>query len=366
MLKRIIISTSLILASGLVANAATDVDDKEVKELIEQEFQSIDLDADEEISEENADGKFEFIDQAAQKSKTKEITIKNEFFESVKVVLSSENEKATVNNKEIYLNAYETNEAVTVSKGVQYDVEVYNLYNEYLGHIYKANTKSKNKISISPFLLIKDKPEAKKAESKAIKEEPKKQEIAIKVPEEKKEDSSGGFKSIKESSNYSHEIITHKETEETKIFRETEKKVTEEPKKEAEAVKEEKTEIPNTKIETCPTPKEIKITTTSSTKSPSKAVTEGDSKLRSIKVANISDDEIRINLIDPMGNPIGGGWTISNDVYVPQFLNLKSEPVNIEPGVKLLINNSKSEEIITKYAKDLNVDEKGNYVWFVD
>ena len=386
MLKRIIISASLLLASGLGLNAVAETDKEELKELIEQEFQTIDLDANEDLNDEDADGKFEFVDQSAQSSKTKQISVKNEFFESVKIILSTDDEKASIKNKEIYLNAYETNDSIQISKGIQYDIEVYNLYNDYLGYIYKANTKSKNKISISPFLLIKDKPAEKKKKPVLVNQEVKKQQVTIelapvaekpepeleKKPEEKKiveekvkeikesvtEETTTGYRSISESSNYSHEIITHKETEETKIFRAPEKII---PEDKNPKTTEKIPKLPE--LTETPSPKDITITTT---KTITNSINSSNAKVRGIKVANISDEEIHINLIDPLGNPIGGGWTISNDVYVPQFLNFQSEPVHIEPNVKLLINNSKSQEIITKFAKDLNIDEKGNYVWFVD
>ena len=382
MFKKIIISTSLALAFSL--NAAA-LDDKEQRELVEQEFQSMDLDAEEISSDENSDGKFEFIDPDKQSTDVKKIIIKNEFFESVKIILIAEDKDAKIQTQEVYLNAYENKNSIAISRGVSYTVEVYNLYNKYLGQIYKANVQSKNKISISPFFLITDKA-LKETKPILVNEKAKegaKQKIEIELDEvieeqekavealnkQLEEEVENSFRSITESTNFSSEIITHKDIEETKIFRET--TIEKETITTVESTNPSKKEIVEKVIEVeLPAPKENrqgkKKTSPATTEELKQTIYQANAKVRGIKVANISEEEIHIKLVDPLGQAIGGGWTISNDLYVPQFLNFKSEPIKIEADAKLLISNSKSKEIITKLAKDLNIDEKGNYVWFID
>ncbi len=87
---------------------------------------------------------------------------------------------------------------------------------------------------------------------------------------------------------------------------------------------------------------------------------------RYIKIANIGEENIHINIFQPNGNPIGDGWTISNDIYVPQYLNFQAQPIDIDPESELEILNSSQKLIAKKKAKDLNIDQKGNYVWFIN
>lgn len=335
---------------------AQTANSEEQMELIEQEFRSIDLDNGFDEKNEDSDGKFKFVEQ--NNTKVKQITIRNEFYESLKILLTSEDNKAELNDIEIYINAYETKNTINISKNIKYKVEVYNLYDEYLGHIYNANTQKNNKISISPFLLIADKKESPKEDGKTLKIKEAKEQVKQSDENNEELEQPAEFQAITESTNFSDKIITHKETEETKIFRETEEKASELESKEITSA----SEIPETEI---PKPKEIEINN-KKINNFIKPNSQLDIKARTIKVANISDSSVHIDMLDPEGKPIGGGWTIDNDIYVPQYLNLESKPVSIEPDVKLLINNIKSKEILTKFAKELNIDEKGNYVWFID
>jgi hypothetical protein len=136
----------------------------------------------------------------------------------------------------------------------------------------------------------------------------------------KEEDS---FKPIAKSKNFQSELITEKHDEETEIFRTANKQIND-------------------------------------------IYYAENNKTRNIKVANISDKTIRLKIEDREGNSIGGGWTVKNDIYVPQYLNFKSVPIEIKSDAKLIIENTDSDKVIKKLAKELNIDEKGNYVWFID
>jgi hypothetical protein len=125
-------------------------------QLQEQEFQTINHTKVKQ--EEDLTDKFNLINPKDQSTNIKKISIKNEFFESLKIVLEpiSEIPREGLIKKEFYLNAYENKEDIVVTRGIDYNVKVYNLYNEYLGEIFRPNVKSKSKLAISPFFLIKE------------------------------------------------------------------------------------------------------------------------------------------------------------------------------------------------------------------
>lgn len=89
-------------------------------------------------------------------------------------------------------------------------------------------------------------------------------------------------------------------------------------------------------------------------------------QVRKIKIANISNDDVVIEIENQASEKIGNGWMMTNDIYVPEFLDFNSEPVSLEPESVLIITSSKSKKVITKRASELNIDEKGNYVWFIN
>jgi hypothetical protein len=389
MIRKGIISllTLIALSAGVKAKEATESDIDEVskeeveeQKLQEQEFQTINhTNIDNKTNEEES---FDLINPKDPSTNIKKISVKNEFFESIKVVLEpiSEDMREDLIKKEFYLNAYENKDEVTVTRGVNYNVKVYNLYNEYLGEIYKPNIKSKNKLAISPFFLIRevktkrDKPilanqparEHNKDNENKDNENTETTKIQTKQTSQQTglESSKGdedNFKPITQSENFHSELITERHDEETEIFRTTNKESKNSTRDSSGQVKQ--------KPETSPQPKEINLR---SNKEPVISQTVNDiyyaenNKIRNIKVANISDKTIRLKLEDKDGTPIGGGWTIKNDLYVPQYLNFKSVPVEIKPDTRLIIDNSDTDTLIKKLAKELNIDEKGNYVWFID
>ncbi|MBT6842427.1 MAG: hypothetical protein HOA17_01350 [Candidatus Melainabacteria bacterium] len=85
---------------------------------------------------------------------------------------------------------------------------------------------------------------------------------------------------------------------------------------------------------------------------------------RSIKIANISDRDVHIDIIEPDNQAIGSGWTIHNDIYEPQFLNYGSKPIKLSASAKLILKPKDMEETVQE-AKDLIVDERGNFIWLI-
>lgn len=81
------------------------------------------------------------------------IDIKNEFHESVKLVLESKNANAEIKYKEIYLKPYQGLTDITISKNTDYKLELYNLYNKYIGYLINVDTKNAKLINVSPFYL---------------------------------------------------------------------------------------------------------------------------------------------------------------------------------------------------------------------
>jgi hypothetical protein len=355
MIKKSVISLLTLIALSARLESSKAVDDSTNKalnletsieeeksdpQLQEQNFKTIDY-ADIQQEDYLAD-KFKLINPRDQNTNIKKISIKNEFFESIKIVLDPmhDNLREDLIKKELYLNAYENKEDIFVTRGIEYNVKVYNLYNEYLGDIFRPNIKSKNKLAISPFFLIKEittKREKPILVNQSAREqnndneglEIAKQDLKRTVDVNKlalgssKDNEEDNFKPIIKSKNFQSELITEKQEEETEIFRTSKEQI-------------------------------------------SDIYYAENNKTRNIKVANISDKTIRLNIEDRNGNAIGGGWTIKNDIYVPQYLNFKSVPVEIKSDAKLIIQNSDQNTILKKLAKELNIDEKGNYVWFID
>lgn len=85
---------------------------------------------------------------------------------------------------------------------------------------------------------------------------------------------------------------------------------------------------------------------------------------RSIKIANISDREVHIDIIEPGNQTIGSGWTIHNDIYEPQFLNYGSKPIKLSSSAKLILRPQNMKQSIQN-AEDLLVDERGNFIWLI-
>jgi len=107
---------------------------------------------------------------------------------------------------------------------------------------------------------------------------------------------------------------------------------------------------------------ETKTTTTTESQTVKKI---DDKKARYLKISNISDSKLILKLLKPDGSPIGDNWELSNDIYVPQFIKLDDHALQLPPDTVLEVTESNSSKKYTKPITDLNIDEKGNYVWFV-
>ena len=87
----------------------------------------------------------------------KKIDVKNGFFESVKIILvpkGTDNEIVKEEALEVYLNAYQTKKNLEVKNSIDYDVDVFSVYGEYLGYLLHVKTKTEKVLKISPFYLI--------------------------------------------------------------------------------------------------------------------------------------------------------------------------------------------------------------------
>lgn len=85
---------------------------------------------------------------------------------------------------------------------------------------------------------------------------------------------------------------------------------------------------------------------------------------RAIKIANISDRVVHLDIIEPGAKAIGTGWTIRNDIYEPQLLNFETEPVKLSSSAELRLK-PESMGLIVKKAGDLEIDELGNFTWLI-
>ncbi len=242
-------------------------------------------------------------------SNATEISVKNEYPESLKVVFEAIGE-----NLEIYLNAYELLDKVALNKNSEYKIRVYNVYGDYLGYIRSPATLI-GQLQISPFLLVRD--------------------SIIEAPTVKfvKEDKPATIQSSPETSPTSkpQENLTEKQEA-------TQPQITTDLLKSVEL----KDEFAAEKKSMIPLEK------------------------RPIRVANISKAQVHIDIVEADNQAIGEGWTIANDIYEPQFLNLKSEPIQISAEADLQVTQAISQTSIKRKAKELNIDEKGNYVWLID
>lgn len=233
-----------------------------------------------------------------------DISVKNEYPESLKVVFEAIGE-----NIEIYLNAYEVLDKIALNKNSEYKIRVYNVYNDYLGYI-RSPAVLVGQLKISPFLLVRD----SNVEAPAIKF----------VKEDKPASTQNG------SISKPLENLTEKKETPNPIITD----VLESIELKDEFAAEKKSLIPISK--------------------------------RSIRVANISKAQIHIDIVDSGNEPVGDGWTISNDIYEPQFLNFQAKPIQISANADLLVTQIISKAIVKKKAKELNIDERGNFVWLID
>lgn len=207
-----------------------------------------------------------------------EVSVKNEYPESLKVVFEAIGEKI-----EIYLNAYELMEKLSLNQNSEYKIKVYNIYNDYLGYIRSSSVLA-GQLKISPFLLVAD---------SVVVEQPI---ISPAKPESKPQSTSD------------------------------------------------------------------QVSTTSSTAPPPSV----QLSKRPLRIANISNSQIHIDITETNGHAMGEGWTVANDIYEPQFLNLQSQPIQVSDEAQLIVTKVNNQTTVQKKAKELNIDEKGNYVWLID
>jgi len=258
-------------------------------------------------------------------------SLKNEYYESIKCVLeASLSDSAKPELNEFYLGAYQVIKDIPVAVNAKIKIKVFNLYDQYLGFI--QYDKKETNIKISPFLLVpaefdlKNKKvvstikEVQKAVDKAVLKDEIKDGVGLIIP--------------KTNSSPVISVITETKTPSTK----------------PEPILRNSLEISapasETPLNTAPTPI--------------------DTKPKKIKIANISDSEIHIIIKKPSGEVYGDSWSVGNDIYVPQFLNLLSEPIVIDSDSTIIITNTKTAKTLIKKATELNVDERGNYVLFVE
>lgn len=287
------------------------------------------------------DANFDFFapaQAAASKKKSSSgnnlYSLKNEYFESIKVIIESKlatQEKPT--ELEIYLNGYEQVKDIAIPAGTKFKVKVYNLYDQYLGYIRINEEKPESNIRVSPFLLV---PADFDKKNKKIVTEIKELQKAVDKPLLKDNIADGNGPIIgKQDVGL---IATSSSPKDSKPQTAAPEPIVKPVAHETEEVKVEPIEQVQEPV---------------------------DSKPRKIKIANISDSDIRISIQKPNGEQVGSGWTIGNDVYVPQYLNFQSEPINVEPLAKLIVSDPKTQKVFSKQARELNIDERGNYVWFI-
>ncbi len=241
------------------------------------------------------------------------ISVKNEFYESIKLVLEAAD--AEIKSKEIYLNPYQIRNDITISKNISYKIKLYDIYDKYLGYLINTDTKSANLISISPFLLVQ--------ESTAKKPLPV--------------------------------IITVKPDNSSKVEAA--------PTATVSAPTTTKTVEPN-ELKTTPTLSYVAATATTPVEK-KETQSSPTSEFKRIKISNISDADYHVDIHDNTGKSIGGGWEISNESYLPEFLDQEYNNIYVRADYQLVLTNKKDKEVTTKPIKELKVDEKGNYVWFI-
>lgn len=316
-MKKSLITGSLILATISINNThAEDIKASEIKQQIQsvikkhelerQEFKPIIFDSFQSTPD---DTSLEEIAKS-KNEKYKKLSFKNEFFQSIKLVLSSANDF-----KIVYLNPYEQLDGVIIDKKEDYKIKIYNLDEKYLGNLLKTDLSKKEIVRISPFLIF---PELN--QKKTIGEN----NVILKKP-----------------------VTTTEEKVEIKAK-----------------------ETPTKYIEM--TPKEIKVepVVVESLKSQEPKALTLDNSGNEFKVANISDYKVKVTIKKADGVSIGTNWTIENDVYSPESLKFASQPVILEPDTNINIVYLDQEDHIkrevTIAAKDIPKDEHNNYTYFIE
>lgn len=246
------------------------------------------------------------------KKNEKYIDIKNEFFESIKVVIESDS-----NTKTLYLKPYENLQNIIVNKKENYEVKVFDISDNYLGNLINIDKIKNNQLKISKFLLYPAKANAKK--------------------------------------NFKSEVI---ETTKTNL-----------PKLTAESL--EKKPSTNATVET-----EESLTMTEIQQNIDIAVIKIESEKgtteiaeNQFKVANISDFKIKITITNSAGEFIGTNWILNNDTYEPELIEFASKPIALEPDSKINIAYLNENELVVKektvFAKEITKDTDNNYTFLI-
>lgn len=308
---------------------------KAEESLQEQEFQTIQTDNAVIESEKDFGYVISSLPQEqAPSPDTSFYNLKNEYYESIKVILEeSFTDTPKTEQNEFYLNAYESIKDIPISAKAKIKVKVFNLYDQYLGYI-QYEKKDPN-IKVSPFLLVpaefdqKNKKlistikEVQKAVDKAVLKDEIKDGVGLIIPKSNPVSVTTLITETKNSNGNPEPIIRTPVAEITN----------------PNALTDPKSNLAQTPVDTKP---------------------------KKIKIANISDSDIHVIIKKPSGEVYGESWTVANDVYVPQFLNLQAEPIIIDSDSTIIITNTKSSKTLIKKANELNIDERGNYVWFVE
>lgn len=306
---------------------------KAEENLQEQEFHSIEVENTQIQNEKDFGYVISSLPTETQSEAQKVLySIKNEYYESIKVVLEASSSQVTKPElNEFYLNAYQSIKDIPITSNAKIKIKVFNLYDQYLGFI--QYDKKDTNIKISPFLLVPAEfdltnkkvvstiKEVQKAVDKAVLKDEIKDGVGLIVPKNNSALLNPVSIETKNTSNKPEPILR------------------------------------TTILESSAT--NLEAPTNSSSIST-------DTKPKKIKIANISDSEIHIIIKKPSGEVYGDSWTVNNDIYVPQFLNLQSEPIVIDSESTIIVTNTKTSKTIIKKATELNIDERGNYVLFVE
>ena len=303
--------------------------------LQEQEFQTIETDN--ALIENEKDFGYVISSLPPEQVTSSDISLynlKNEYYESIKVILEASFSDSTKTEiSEFYLNAYESVKDIPISSKAKIKVKVFNLYDQYLGYIQYE--KKDSNIKVSPFLLVpaefdqKNKKlvstikEVQKAVDKGVLKDEIKDGVGLIIPKSNPVSATTLITETKNNNGNPEPVI--------------------------------RMPIPEiSNPASAPDPKS------------NLAQTPLDTKPKKIKIANISDSDVNVIIKKPNGEVYGDSWTVANDVYVPQFLNLQAEPIIIDSDSTIIITNTKSLKTLIKKASELNIDERGNYVWFVE
>jgi hypothetical protein len=132
-------SSSKILAEEIQESFKEVIEEQKLEK---QEFKPIIFD---DVNKSFTQKKKEKQDESKQKT----ISIRNEFFQSIKVSLKSAND-----TKILYLNPYEKLDDIAINRADNYSIKIYDLNDKYLGNLIRVNLKEADLVQVSPFLIF--------------------------------------------------------------------------------------------------------------------------------------------------------------------------------------------------------------------